>query len=135
MSTISASPREKLLERRFNPFVCVIGDETTALTTGAAKYTFRAPYKINVSEVRASVATAPEGAAVQVDVKANGASIFSTPVSISSFLKTSVGSAFPAVIATNIIDDDAEITIDVSQVGSAVAGAGLKVLIIASRAT
>jgi len=111
-----------------------VGDETTALTTGAAKKTFRMPFAMTVTDVRASVTTAPTDAALQVDINESGSPILSTVISIDSTEKTSTTAATPAVISDPSLADDAEITIDIDQVGSTIAGAGLKVYIIGTKA-
>lgn len=105
-------------------------DETTALTTGTAKMTFRMPYAFTLTAVRASVTTAPTGSTLVVDINEGGASILSTKLSIDAGEKTSTTAATPAVISDAALADDAEITIDIDQVGSTVAGAGLKVVLI-----
>lgn len=110
-----------------------VGDETTALTTGTAKKTFRMPYAFTLTGVRASVTTAPTDAALQVDINEGGTSILSTVLSIDSTEKTSTTAATPAVISDASLADDAEITIDIDQIGSTVAGAGLKVVLIGNR--
>lgn len=109
------------------------GDETTALSTGTIK-TFRMPSHFTLTDVRASVALAPDGASIEVDVKEGGVSIFSTPLSIDDGEKSSVASATPAAVSDASLADDAEITIDVDQVGSVTAGAGLKVVLTGRRA-
>jgi hypothetical protein len=109
-------------------------DETTALTTGPAKVTFRMPYAMTVTAVRASVTTAPTGSTLVVDINEGGTSILSTKLSIDATEKTSTTAATPAVISDTALADDAEITIDIDQIGSTVAGAGLKVWIIGRRA-
>lgn len=112
--------------------IIAVSDETTQLTTGAAKVTFRMPYAFTVSEVRASVATAPTGSAIEVDINEGGVSILSTVLSIDDGEKTSETAATPAVISDASLADDAEITIDIDQVGSTTGGAGLKVTLIGS---
>lgn len=107
-------------------------DETTALTIGTAKVTFRMPYAFTLSGIRASVTTAPTGADLVVDVNEGGTSILSTKLTIDVGSKTSVGSAIPAVISDTALADDAEITIDIDQIGSTVAGVGLKISLIGS---
>ena len=104
-------------------------DETTDLTTGITT-TFRAPYAMELTDVRASVTTAPIGADITVDVTANGTTIFSTIISIDDGSKTSVGSASPRVISTTSIPDDAEIKVDIKTVGSTTVGNGLKLSFI-----
>jgi hypothetical protein len=110
------------------PIAC--SDETTALTTGSAKVTFRMPHGFTLSEVRASLTTASTGADLVVDINEGGTSILSTKLSIDAGEKTSTTAATPAVISDPNLGDDGEITIDIDQVGSTVAGAGLKVYLI-----
>lgn len=102
-------------------------DETTALTTGAAKITFRMPFAATLLAVRANVKTAPTGAILIVDVNEEGTSLLSTKLSIDAGEKTSTTAATAAVISDSALADDAEMTIDIDQVGSTVAGVGLKV--------
>jgi hypothetical protein len=102
-------------------------DETTALTTGTAKITFRAPYAFTVTSVRSNVNTAPTGSTLIVDINEGGTSILSTKLSIDDGEKTSVTAATPPVISDSAIADDAEITIDIDQIGSTIAGKGLKI--------
>jgi hypothetical protein len=113
--------------------VIACSDETTNLTTGTAKATFRSPFAFTLTAVRASVNTAPTGSTILVDVNENGVSVFSTRVSIDASEKTSTTAATPAVISDSAIADDAEITIDIDQVGSTIAGKGLKVVLIGTR--
>lgn len=108
-------------------------DETTALTTGAGKITFRMPYAMTLTAVRLSVTTAPTGSALIVDVNEGGVSVFSTNPRIDAGSTTSVGSATPAVISDAALADNAVITIDIDQIGATVAGAGLKVWLIGRR--
>jgi hypothetical protein len=114
-------------------FDFALSDETTALTTGTAKVTFRMPYAFTVTEVRASVNTAPTGSTLVVDINESGASILSTKLSIDASEFTSTTAATPAVISDTALADDAEITFDIDQIGSTIAGKGLKVSIIGRR--
>lgn len=110
-----------------------VSDETTALTTGTAKVTFRAPCAMTLTAVRASVTTVPVGSTIIVDINEGGNSILSTKLSIDASEKSSTTAASAAVISDSSIADDAEITIDIDQVGSTTAGAGLKVWLIGTR--
>jgi hypothetical protein len=104
-------------------------DETTALTTGAAKVTFRAPRAMVVTGVRASLTTAQStGSIITVDINDSGTSILSTKLTIDNTEKTSVTAATAPVISDSAIADDAEITIDIDQVGDGTAK-GLKITI------
>ncbi len=111
-----------------------VSDETTDLTTGTAKITFRAPHAMELIEVRANVNTAPTGANLNIDVNDSGTTIFSTILSIDAGEKTSTTAATTAVISDSSIADDAEITIDIDQIGSTIAGKGLKITFIYTRA-
>ena len=109
-------------------------DETTAITTGTAKVTFRMPYAFTVSAVRASVTTAPTGSTILIDINESGTTILSTKLMIDATEKTSTTATTPYVLSDTALADDAEITIDFDQVGSTIAGAGVKVTLIGSRA-
>lgn len=110
-----------------------LSDETTALTTGTAKLTVRAPYAFTLSEVRISVGTAPTGSVLTVDINEGGTTILSTKLTIDATEKTSTTAATAAVISDSSIADDAELTFDIDTVGSTVAGAGLKVYLIGNQ--
>lgn len=108
-------------------FCIAVGDESTAITTGTGKVTFRAPYAFTLTEVRASVNTAPTGSTILIDVNETGTTVLSTKLMIDATEKTSTTAATPYVISDSAIADDAELSIDFDQVGSTVAGAGVKV--------
>jgi hypothetical protein len=112
-----------------------VSDETTALTTGTAKGTFRMPYAMTVTDVRATVSTAPTGANIIVDINDGGTSIMTTnKLSIDATEKTSTTASTAPGVTDTALADDAEITIDIDQIGSTIAGAGLKIWIIGTRA-
>jgi hypothetical protein len=105
-----------------------VSDETTAITTGTAKLTFRMPYAMTLTEVRASLSTTSSSGNPAVDVNKNGVSIFSTTVTIDAGEKTSTTAATPAVLSTSALADDDEITIDIDTAGTG--AKGLKVTLI-----
>jgi hypothetical protein len=108
-------------------------DETTALTTGTAKVTFRMPYAMTVTAVRASLSTAQaSGSIFTVDINEGGTTILSTKLTIDNTEKTSTTAATAAVISDSALADDAEITVDIDQIGDGTAK-GLKVTIIGTR--
>jgi hypothetical protein len=108
-------------------------DETTALTTGTAKMTFRMPHRMTLTSVRASLTTAQtSGSIFTVDINEGGASILSTKLTIDNTEKTSTTAATPAVISDLNLGDDAEITIDIDQIGDGTAK-GLKITLIGTR--
>jgi hypothetical protein len=108
-------------------FMFAASNEDDNLTTGTAKITFRAPHQMTLVGIRASVNTAPVGSTIIVDVNEAGTSIFSTRLSIDASEKTSVTAAVPPVFSDTAIANDAEITVDIDQVGSSTAGKGLKI--------
>lgn len=112
------------------PIIVAASDETTALTTGSAKATFRMPYAFTVTGVRASLTTAQtSGSIFTVDINEGGTSILSTKLTIDNTEKTSTTAATPTVVSDANLADDAEITIDIDQVGDGTAK-GLKVTLI-----
>jgi len=109
-------------------------DETTALTAGTAKITFRMPRAITLAGVRASLSTAQSsGSIFTVDINQGGSSVLSTLLTIDNTEKTSVTAATPAVIGTSALTDDAEMSIDIDQVGDGTAK-GLKLTLFGTRA-
>ena len=111
-------------------------DETTALdTTGNPVMTFRMPFKMELSEVRASLTTAGStSGTTTIDINEGGTTILSTKLTIDYGEKTSTTAATPAVISDSTLADDAEITIDIDAVTGGANEAGLKVTLIGRRA-
>lgn len=113
--------------------IIAASDETTALTAGVGKVTFRMPYAFTLTGVRASLTAAQaSGSILTVDINEGGASILSTKLTIDNGEKTSTTAATAAVISDTNLADDAEITIDIDQVGTG--AAGLKVVLIGTKA-
>jgi hypothetical protein len=111
-------------------FVVACSDETTAITTGTSKVTFRIPYAFTLTSVRASLTIAQtSGTIFTVDINENGTSILSTKLTIDNTEKTSTTAAILPVISDSSLADDSEITIDVDQIGDGTAK-GLKVVLI-----
>lgn len=112
-----------------------VSDETTALTTGTGKLTFRMPHAMTLTEVRASLTTAQtSGGILTVDINKNGSTIFiSNWLTIDNGEKTSVTALDQPIINVSSLADDDEITIDIDQIGSGDA-TGLKILLKGTRA-
>lgn len=107
-----------------------VSDETTALTTGTAKITFRMPHAMTLTEVRASLTTAQtSGNIVQVDINEGGTSILSTKITLDNGEKTSKTALTPPVLSDTSLGDDSEITVDIDQLGDGTAK-GLKITLI-----
>ena len=107
-------------------------DESTAITTGTAKVTFRMPHAMTLTALRASLTTASSSGVVTVDINEAGTSVLSTKLTIDANEKTSTTAATAAVISDSALADDAEITIDVD--GAGTGATGLKVWLIGTRA-
>lgn len=138
-STVSGATTKASLtgtSRKKETFVIPVGDETTAIATGTAKATFRMPTGFTVTGVRASLSTAQAtsgaGGIVTVDINEAGTTILSTKLTIDNTEKTSTTAATAAVISDAALADDAEITIDIDQIGDGTAK-GLKVYITGVR--
>lgn len=113
--------------------IIAVSDETTYLTTGTAKVTFRAPFAMTLPQIpRASLTTASTSGVVTVDINESGTSILSTKLSIDASEKTSTTAATAAVLSDTSIADDAEITIDIDAAGTS--AAGLKIVLYYKRA-
>jgi hypothetical protein len=127
----TANDTDQNLKMEYIGIAC--SDETTALTTGTAKAAFRMPHAMTLTAVRASLSTAQaSGSIFTVDINDGGTSVLSTKLTIDNTEKTSTTAATAAVISDTALADDAEITIDVDQVGNGTA-TGLKVWLIGYR--
>ena len=103
-------------------------DETSTITTGTAKITFRMPAAVTLSDVRSSLTTTSSSGLPTVDINEDGATILSTKLSIDVGELTSTTADDAPVISDVNIADDAEITIDIDISGTG--AAGLKVTFI-----
>ena len=113
--------------------IIAVGDETTALTAGTGKVTFRMPYALTNVEVRASLTTAQaSGSIFTIDVNESGTTILSTKLTIDNTEKSSTTAATAPFVSDVTLADDAEITIDIDQIGNGTAK-GLKVYLIGRR--
>lgn len=118
------------------PFELVIAasDESTSLTTGTAKITFRMPRAVTLTAVRASLTTAQtSGSLLTINIKESGTTILSTKITINNTQKTSTTATTLPVISDTALADDAEMTIDIDQIGDGTAK-GLKVYLIGNYA-
>ena len=133
-SSTAASTYGTIAQAKAEYLVLAASDESTALTTGTAKVTFRMPYAMTLSGVRCSLTTAQtSGSILTVDINDSGTSILSTKLTIDNTEKTSTTATTAAVISDTALSDDAEITIDIDQVGDGTAK-GLKITLIGTRA-
>ena len=128
----NSSGVDRIVGDRSEVLIVAVGDETTAITTGTAKVTFRMPWAMTLTAVRASLTTASSSGTPTVDINEGGTTILSTKLTIDASEKTSTTAATPAVISDAALADDAEITIDIDVAGTG--AKGLKVYLIGTRA-
>lgn len=100
-----------------------VSPDDSNLTTGAGKASFRMPFAMTVTGVRASLVTASTSGNPTFDVNEDGNSILLTKLSIDANEKTSVTAATAAVISDTALADDAEITVDCDTAGTGARGA------------
>lgn len=105
--------------------------EVTPVTAGASAKTFRMPFALTLTEPpRATLTTAQAtGSILTVNIKESGTTIFSTKITVDNTEKTSKTAAIPAIVSDANLADDAEMKIDVDQVGDGTA-TGLKIYLI-----
>lgn len=115
------------------PFsLCVAAsDESTVLTTGTAKVTFRMPHAATLTAVRASLTTTSSSGNPQFDINEGGVSILSTVITVDAGQTTSTTAGTPPVISDSSLADDARMTIDIDTAGTGATGA--KVCLIGTR--
>jgi len=101
-----------------------ISDNTTALTTGI-KFTWYTPYAITLTDIQASVLTAPTDATLIIDVHEAGSTIMTTDkldIETTEF-HTKDAATQPAITDTALAAG-AKIEFEIDQIGSTIAGAG-----------
>ena len=114
--------------------IVAASDETTALTTGTAKVTFRMPYAFTLTAVRASLTGAGSTSGVTtIDINEGGSTILSTKITIDYSELTSTTAATPPVISDTALADDASITVDIDGLSGGADETGLKVTLIGTK--
>jgi hypothetical protein len=119
------------IDKQPEVLIIAIGDETTAIVTGTAKVTFRMPFAMTLTSVRASLTTASSSGNPAFDLNEAGSSVFSTTLTIDSGELTSTTAATPAVISDTSLADDAQMTIDIDTAGTGATGP--KIYLIGTR--
>jgi len=114
-------------------FVIACSDETSDLETGDDKAQIRLPFQFELTSISANVNTAPTGSTISVQVQEDGSDILSTPITIDISETTSETAAAPPVISDSTLASNSIISIDLDQIGSTIAGTGLKINLIGYR--
>jgi hypothetical protein len=104
-----------------------LSDEVTAITTGTAKLTWRAPHAMTITALRASLSTESSSGIPTVDINESGTTILSTKLTIDAGERTSTTAATAYVISDASIADDAEITFDIDVAGTGAKGLKVKI--------
>lgn len=115
-------------ETESQSFTVACSDEVTPIAATGIVVTFRMAFAMTVTEMRASLTTGTTGS-FTVDVLESGASIFSTLLTFDASATTTVGAAVPPVISDPSLADDAEMEIEITNIGGG-AATGLKVTFI-----
>lgn len=128
--TFSAQAEARTLVFQYD----ISGDETTTLTTGTAKRTWRMPIPFTLRSAYASLTTGSSSGAVIVDVNADNSSVFGTnKLSIDQGDEWSGDATTPADLDDQTFEVGTEFTFDVDDDGTN--AAGLKVYLIGIYAT
>ena len=90
----------------------------------------RMPFAFELTAVRAFCNTAPTGANLQFDIEEAGSTILSTKIEIDATEKTSTTATTPCVLNDTTLANDAIISFNCDQIGSTLAGAGVKLVLI-----
>lgn len=102
--------------------VVAASNESTAITTGAAKITFYAPSDFTLTEVIATLTTAGSTSSV-IDFNYNGASVMAGPITLASGIYYNASAT-----TTTAISKYGRFTVDVDTAGTG--AAGLKVMLV-----
>lgn len=125
-SSIDASDVQKI-SAITNIYEFALSDEGTALTTGTAKLTWRAPHAMTLKNIRASLTTSSSSGIPTVDINEAGSTILSTKLTIDASELTSTTAAAAFVMSDTAIADDAQITFDIDVAGTGATGLKVKI--------
>lgn len=104
-------------------------DESTAIDATGEKVEFRIPFAFTLTEVRADLTSACTTGTFTVDINESGTTVLSTKITIDATETTSETAAAAPVISDSALAANAQIQIDVDNVGDSTA-TGLKVTLI-----
>lgn len=104
------------------------GDQTTAITAGTGKLTFRVQRAMTITGVAASLQTAGTGTDTVFDINKNGATILSTKLTIDVSETTSATAAIAAVLSSTTFAAGDIVTVDFDSVGTGAIGPVIYIL-------
>lgn len=115
-----------------NPLCATFGKEgVCTVVAGTLRFYVKGAWTI--TQVRASVGTAPTGASLIVDCNKNGTTVFTTQSNRPTIAASGFTDLADAINVTALADGD-YLTVDVDQIGSSVAGSNLTVQVWMVRA-
>ena len=115
-------------------FVIACSDETSDIVAGDNVAQIRLPFQFELTAISANVNTASTGADINVQVQEDGVDIMSgVGITIDATELTSKTSATPPTITDSTLASNSIISIDLDQIGSTLAGTGLKINLIGYR--
>jgi hypothetical protein len=134
------------LQTRLTALAQAIGADVKSLTNRGVSNSFSYPGQVSlyvgqgrwynttgqtltIVNVRASLGSAPSGAAVIVDVNKNGTTVFTTQANRPSIAAAGFVSTKVTPDVTTLSDGD-YMTVDIDQIGSSVAGSDLTVTVL-----
>jgi hypothetical protein len=110
-------------------FCIAASDESTAITTGTAKVTWRMPYAFTLTNIRGSLNTVSSSGSPIVDINEAGATVMTTnKVLIDVSELTSVTAVTAVTLTDTSLADDAAMTADIDTAGTG--AKGLKICLI-----
>lgn len=104
-------------------WILPISDETTAITTGTAKFTFGAPYAATVTAVYAELNTVSSSGTPTFNIKESGTTILGNKLVIDANELNTDTAATAATITDSAIANHAPITVDIDTAGTGAKGA------------
>lgn len=109
----------------------IMGDSSATLAVGTDKnpLPMEATGTLTIKEVRLKVKTAPTGAALIVDVNKNGTTIFTTQTNRPQIAIGATEGNTTTIEVSGLVKGD-DITFDIDQIGSTIAGGALVVEVI-----
>jgi hypothetical protein len=98
------------------------------LSVGSGQERFRIPSAGSLKTIATTLASAPTGASVIVDVNVNGVSIFAAAPANRPTIAVSTTDSGPVTVTTSVAAGDV-VTVDVDQIGSTLPGSYLMVIV------
>lgn len=105
--------------------IVAMSDETTAITTGAAKMTIFATFDMEILEIFSNIAGVSSSGAVVIDVNVNGVSVFSTnpSIAVGDDCSLDAGSTDGILTSTPLsVSKGDKITFDIDSAGTGAVG-------------